>query len=149
MSLSYDVFTGAFLAKVNEYEFMQLEMYDRQQIVDGYLKMAVSEFRKNCKYDLLSTADDVSRVFNVEIDKIDLDELVDIISEGMLMQWMKPFVYRQENLENVLNTADFSDYSPAELLLRIGNAYEGVKKDYVQMIREYSYNHGDLTELHI
>lgn len=149
MSLSYDVFTGAFLAKVNEYEFMQLEMYDRQQIVDGYLKMAVSEFRKNCKYDLLSTADDVSRVFNVEIDKNDLDELVNIISEGMLMQWMKPFVYRQENLENVLNTADFSAYSPAELLLRIGNAYEGVKKDYVQMIREYSYNHGDLTELHI
>lgn len=104
MSLSYDVFTGAFLAKVNEYEFMQLEMYDRQQIVDGYLKMAVSEFRKNCKYDLLSTADDVNRVFNVEIDNSDLDELVDIISEGMLMQWMKPFVYRQENLENVLNT---------------------------------------------
>lgn len=149
MSLSYDVFTGAFLAKVNEYDFMQLEMYDRQNIVDGYLRMAVSEFRKNCKYDLFSTRDDVERVFNVDITDEDLDELVDIISEGMLMQWMKPFVYKQENLENVLNTVDFSTYSPAELLLRVGNAYDGVKKDYIQMIREYSYNHGDLTELHI
>ena len=65
------------------------------------------------------------------------------------MQWMKPFVYKQENLENVLNTVDFSTYSPSELLLRVGNAYDGVKKDYIQMIREYSYNHGDLTELHI
>lgn len=149
MSLSYDVFTGAFLAKVNEYDFMQLEMYDRQNIVDGYLRMAVSEFRKNCKYDLFSTRDDVERVFDVDITDEDLDELVDIISEGMLMQWMKPFVYKQENLENVLNTVDFSTYSPAELLLRVGNAYDGVKKDYIQMIREYSYNHGDLTELHI
>lgn len=149
MSLSYDVFTGAFLAKVNEYDFMKLEMYDRQNIVDGYLRMAVSEFRKNCKYDLFSTRDDVERVFDVDITDEDLDELVDIISEGMLMQWMKPFVYKQENLENVLNTVDFSTYSPAELLLRVGNAYDGVKKDYIQMIREYSYNHGDLTELHI
>ena len=149
MSLSYDVFTGAFLAKVNEYDFMQLEMYDRQNIVDGYLRMAVSEFRKNCKYDLFSTRDDVERVFDVDITDEDLDELVDIISEGMLMQWMKPFVYKQENLENVLNTVDFSTYSPSELLLRVGNAYDGVKKDYIQMIREYSYNHGDLTELHI
>ena len=149
MGLSYDVFTGAFLAKVNEYDFMQMEMFERQEIVDGFLKRAVSEFRKNCKYDLFSTADDVNRVFNVDIASEDIDELVNIISEGMLMQWMKPFVYRQENLSNVLNTVDFTTYSPAELLLRVGNAYEGVKKDYIQMIREYSYNHGKLDELHI
>lgn len=149
MGLSYDVFTGAFLAKVNEYDFMQMEMFERQEIVDGCLKRAVSEFRKNCKYDLFSTADDVNRVFNIDIANEDIDELVNIISEGMLMQWMKPFVYRQENLSNVLNTADFTTYSPAELLLRVGNAYDGVKKDYIQMIREYSYNHGKLDELHI
>lgn len=149
MALQYDVFTGAFLAKVNEYDFVQMEISDRTDIVDGYLKRAVSEFRKNCKYDLFSTADDSAREFNVEVAQSDLDELVDIISEGMLMQWMKPFVYRQENLENVLNTRDFTSYSPAELLLRIGNAYAGVRKDYTQMIREYSYNHGDLTGLHI
>ena len=67
----------------------------------------------------------------------------------MLIQWMKPLVYRQENLENLLNTKDFTVYSPAELLLRIGNAYTKVQKDYLQLIREYSYNHGALTELHI
>lgn len=149
MAISYDVFAGAFLAKVNEYDFVQMEVSDRREVVDGYLRRAVSEFRKNCGYDLLTTQDSTAREFDVDIAQADLDELVDIISEGMLLQWMKPFVYRQENLENVLNTRDFTSYSPAELLMRIGNAYSEVKKDYTQMIREYSFNHGDLTRLHL
>jgi hypothetical protein len=52
-------------------------------------------------------------------------------------------------LQNVLNTRDFIQYSPAELLMRVGNAYTQAKKDYTQMIREYSFNHGDLSDLHL
>lgn len=149
MSLSYDAFTGAFLSKINEFDFIQMSNNVRQEIVDGYLKRAVSEFNKNCVYDLVSNANDTSRIYDVDIASSDVDELINIISEGMLVQWMKPFVYRQESLENVLNTKDFSTYSPAELLLRVRNAYASVQKDYTQMIREYSYNHGKLTELHL
>ncbi len=149
MSLSYDVFTEAFIAKVTEYDFIRLSEDDRQIIIDGYLKRALTAFKKNCLYDLFTTADDDKREFNVDISGDDLDEIVEIVSEGMLIQWMKPLVYRQENLENLLNTKDFTVYSPAELLLRIGNAYTKVQKDYLQLIREYSYNHGALTELHI
>lgn len=149
MSLSYDTFTGAFLSKISEYEFIQLSEIDRSDIVDGYLKRAVSAFRKNCKYDLVANANDTERCFDIDVALNDVDELVEIISEGMLIQWMKPYVYKQENLENVLNTRDFTTYSPAELLLRIGNAYTKAQKDYTQMIREYSYNHGDLKDLHL
>ena len=149
MSLSYDVFTMAFLAKISEFDFINMESESRTDIVDGYMKRAVTAFRKNCKYDLFATANDDDREFDIDIANSDLDELVDIISEGMLVQWMKPYVYRQENLEQVLNTRDFTAYSPAELLLRIGNAYAKAQKDYTQMIREYSYNHGDLSDLHL
>ena len=85
----------------------------------------------------------------VDVKEEDEDELIEIISEGMVVQWLKPYVYKQELLENVLNTRDFTLYSPAELLLRVGNAYAKAQKDYTQMIREYSYNHGDLTVLHL
>lgn len=53
--------------------------------------------------------------------------------------------------QHILNnrTKDFTTYSPAELLLRVGNAYSKAQKDYISMIREYSYNHGDLSELHL
>lgn len=149
MSLSYDVFNGAFLSKISEYDFMQMPDMERTQTIDGCLKRAVSAFKKNCLYDMASTANDLEREFDIDVEPEDLDELVDIISEGMVVQWLKPFVYQQENLQNVLNTRDFTTYSPAELLMRIGNAHQQANKNYIQLIREYSFNHGDLTGLHI
>lgn len=149
MSVSYDVFTNAFLSKISEFEFMDMSEKARTETVESYLKRAVSAFRKNCKYDLFTTQDDTTREFAVDIADDDIDEIVDIISEGMVVQWLKPYVYQQELLQNLLNTRDYTMYSPAELLMRVGNAYKQAQKDYTQMIREYSYNHGDLTDLHL
>ncbi len=149
MGVPYDVFAGAFLAKISEYSFLSLTEEDRTAMVDGFMKRALSAFRKNCKYDLFTTGNDTTRTFSVDIPEADLTEIADIVSEGMVSQWLKPYVNKQENLENVLNTKDFTTYSPAELLMRVGNAYAKVQKDYTNMIREYSYNHGDLSDLHL
>lgn len=165
MNIPYDVFTEAFLGKVTEYSFIRLDVYDRNKTIDGYMKRAIAEFRHVCKYDLINTADDNVREFIIKTDmddpdgelqnrldkelEEDLGEIIDIVSEGMLVQWMKPYFYRAENLENVLNTKDFSAYSPAELLYRITNAYNQSKRDFTNMVREYSYNHGDLSDLSI
>lgn len=149
MSVSYDLFAGAFLAKITEYEFIQLPAADRTDIIDGFMKRAISAFKNCCEYDFTSSADDEKREFNIDIDKADFDELVDIISEGMVVQWLKPYLNQQELLENILTTRDYGTYSPAELLKRVGSAYKNAQGDFVQMIREYSYNHGDLTNLHI
>ena len=149
MSIPYDTFYGAFLSKISEFELLGIGDNIRTEIIDGYMKRAISAFKKNCKYDLFTTGDDTAREFVVDVAGDDLDELVEIISEGMVVQWLKPYVYQQELLQNVLNTRDFTQYSPAELLMRVGNAYKEAKSSYTQMIREYSYNHGDLTDLHI
>lgn len=146
MSISYNLFTGAFLGKVTEYDFIRLDDYNRNSIVDGYMKRACAQFNKICKYDLMAY-DDTLREFTIDIPDDEIDEIVDIVSEGMLVQWMKPYFYRADNLENVLNTADFSAYSPAELLYRITSAYKMAKRDFTNMMREYSYNHGDLSDL--
>lgn len=149
MSIPYDIFVGAFLSKITEFDLSELTDSDRDELVDGYMKRAISAFKNNCKYDLTTTGNDYIREFDIDIDPESIDEIVDIVSEGMVVQWLKPYVYKQENLENTLSTRDFSSYSPAELLMRVGNAYEKARKDYTQMIREYSYNHGDLSELHL
>lgn len=148
MGVSYDVFTNAFLSKVTDYNFLSFDRDNRTEIVDGYMKRAFIQFNKICKYDLLSR-DDTLRELTTEISDEDIDEIVDIVSEGMLVQWMKPYVYKAENLENILNTKDFTSYSPAELLLRVSDTYKELKKSFTNMMREYSYNHGDLTDLHI
>ena len=149
MSVPYDKFTEAFLAKITEYDFVNMKDFERNNLIDGYMKRAIAAFRHINPYDLSSTADDNIREFNVDIPAEEIDELVDIISEGMLAQWMKPYTYKQENLEMALNTRDFTTCSPAELLNRISSAYAKVQKDFVSMMREYSYNHGDLTDLYL
>ena len=147
MSVPYDVFSGAFLAKVTEYDFLKMIDRDREDVVYGYMKRAIAEFNKICKYDL-STGDDTLREFNVDIADGDIDEIVNIVSDGMVVQWMRQYLYRADNLENILNTPDFYAYSPAELTYRITNAYQTSRKNFIQDMREYSYNHGDLTTLH-
>lgn len=149
MSVPYDVFAGAFLSKITEFDLLTLAL--RAEVVDGYMHNAMSNsnFKKVCGFNFVTTRDDSKRVFDLEIPADRIDEIVDIVSEGMVVQWLKPYVYKQELLENVLNTKDFSTYSPAELLLRVGNVYAKAQKDYLSMIREYSYNHGDLTDLHL
>lgn len=148
MTVSYDSIIGVFLSKITEFELLNLVEEDRNYILDGYLTRAAASFNKVCEYDL-SLRDEETREFTDDFEESDIDEIADILSEGMLVGWLKPYVYRQELLENVLNTNDFTTYSPAELLLRVGNAYSKAQKDYTQMTREYSFNHGDLTELHL
>lgn len=147
--VSYDVFIEAFLAKITEYDFLSLPEKNRTEIVDGFLKRAVSEFKKNCEYDLFTTANDGIRAYEVDVSNGDLDELVDIVSDGMVAEWMKPFQFNQDLLQNAISTRDYSVYSPSELQMRVGNARKQAHADFIQKIREYSYNHGDLTALHI
>lgn len=149
MGVPYDSFIGAFLSKITDYDLAVIDEQD--EIASDFMKRALasSTFRKVCGYDFVTTANDDTGEFDVDIDEDTLDEIINIVSEGMVVQWLKPYVYKQELLENVMNTRDYTMYSPAELLLRVGNAYSKAQKDYIQMIREYSYNHGDLTDLHI
>ena len=113
------------------------------------MRRACARFNEVCQYDI-GHGDNDSRVFNLDgITDGELDEIVDIVTDGMLEQWFRQHLYKQENLENMLNTSDFTSYSPAELTYRVTNAYKACKKDFTNRIREYSYRHADLTDLHI
>lgn len=150
MVVHYDVFTGAFLSKITEFDLLNVGDQNQRTIVDSYMKRAISTFQHICKCDFITTADDTAREFDVTLtDDDELTELVDIISEGMVVNWLKPYVNRQENLELVMNTRDYTTYSSAELLYRIGEAYKRTNTEFTNMMREYSYNHGDLSVMHL
>ena len=148
MSIPYDSFTGAFLQKITEFELLELSPSVQQSTIDGYMKRSMTAFKKICEYDLLASADDEHRIIDVDTDGEDSEDLTDIISEGMIVQWLKPCVYKQELLETVLNTKDFTTYSPSELLKAVNSTYKSAQHDFTQMMREYSFNCGNLTELH-
>ena len=86
MSVPYDVFTDAFLSKITEYDFVNMRDFERNGLIDGYMKRAIASFRKICKYDLSTTGDDIIREFDVDIPDEDLDEIADIVSETLYIQ---------------------------------------------------------------
>ena len=149
MTVSYDTFVSDFLQKITEYNFLRFDNELREKIVDGYMKHAIQQFSVVCKNVIIGLDDEQRTVEFAGSTETDRDEIVDIITEGMLVQWMKPYMYKQENLENMLNSTDFSSYSPAELLKRVHGVYDMCKKDFTNRIRNYSFDHGDLTDLHI
>ncbi len=149
MTISYDTFTKDFLQKITEYVFLRITEETRQEIIDGYMKHAIQQFSVVNRSVIVDINDEERTIEIVAITSVDVDEFVDIITEGMVVQWMKPYMYKQENLENMLNSTDFSSYSPAELLYRIKSAYEMCRLDFTHRVRKYSYDHGDLTDLHL
>lgn len=149
MSVSYDVFTEAFLDKVREYDLLELKDFERIATVDGYMRRAIAVFRSVCKYDFSTTADGAIREFEVSVPDADIDEIADIISEGMVAQWLKPYINQQDFFEHNLNTKDFTGYSRANLLSKAVEAGKQAQRNFINMIREYSYVHGDLTVLHL
>ena len=94
--------------------------------------------------DINAKADETTDVTNEEKKFVDESQEAEE-DEVDVMNYLTDY----ESLESVLNTKDFTTYSPAELLMRIGNAYAAARKDFTNMMREYSYNHGDLTDLHL
>lgn len=105
MTVSYDWFTDVFLDKITEYDFVYLAEEDRQAIVDGYMKRACSSFSEVCKQDIVN-GDDENRVFTFKDSTTagEIEEIIDIVTDGMLVQWLRPHLLNQENLRNQLNT---------------------------------------------
>lgn len=147
MVVSYDRIFSDFLQKITEYKFLSLPLATRNEIVDGYMRHAINQFSTVCREPIDAFNDDEETI--AMKNDIDEYEFIDIISDGMVFYWFKQFMFAEENLKNQLNTADFSTYSPAELLKQVKLAYDQCKRDFTARLRKYSYDHGDLTELHI
>lgn len=107
MTVSYDKFTAAFLAKITEYDLLDLELEERQALVDGYMKRAAAQFSEYCVYNI-AIGDNETReyTFNGATEN-DVEEIVDIVSDGMVVQWLRQHLYKQENLSITMNTQVF------------------------------------------
>jgi hypothetical protein len=142
MATPYSDVINVFLGKVNDYDLPNFTDTQREEIVTGYLLSACRKFYKICLIDL-TDRDDVAKQFNETLD----DEVTDIVSELMMVEWLKPKVLSSENLKNCLSTKDYSMFSPANLLNSIRETYELCKKDAKSLINNYSFEHADFNEL--
>lgn len=131
-----------FLSKISDYDILEFDIGDREDILERYLISAVSEFKKNCQ-DVDLTYDREIKEFATDLS----DQIMEILTTGMAYYWINPQILNTDNLRNVMNTKDFEMYSPANLLLQLRTLRNDLKKEFTQMIYEYSYLYGKIEGL--
>jgi hypothetical protein len=142
MATPYSDVFNSFLGKITDYDFPKFEELEQEAILYGYMKSACVNFKKVCKIDLYDR-DEILKIFNNSLD----DEIIDIITELMIVEWLKPKVLSTENLKNCLSTKDFSLFSPANLLKEIRETLVTCKDNSKKLINNYSFTHADFTKL--
>ncbi len=142
MATLYKDIYNPFLERISDTDILSFTETDRKSILHGLMVRACTKFERFCTVDL-QDRDDIQEQFNNDLN----DEIIDIITTGMVVEWIKPKYFFNENLQNVLNTKDYNMYSPANLLNQIRETYLEVKKEYENMVNKYSYYYGDIRNL--
>lgn len=141
----YKAFIDTFLDKISDYKLLNYEDYLVDELAVGYMKRVCTKFDKICQADLSQQDDNEYAFLSDEIN----DEIIDIVTDGMVVEWLRQYVNNSDNLENILNTKDFTMYSSKNLLAEVKSLYQDEQKAFTNSMREYSYNHGDLSNLHL
>ena len=140
----YDVVFQDFLEKITTLEFLTFSDDQNDTIIKGLLKRSCISFMHYSYEDL--SRDDSKDCFVNNLS----EEVIDIITDGMVIQWLKPMVYNSENMKNFLDTKDYSlAASPANLIDKILSVYENTSSEYNNKVYEYTYNNGDIGSLYM
>jgi hypothetical protein len=142
MATPYSKIIETFIGKVTDYDLPKFTDLEKEDIITGFMISACTKFAKTCKLDLYDR-DETLKQFNQSLN----DEIIEIIVETMLVEWIKPKVLSSENLKNCLSTKDYSLFSPANLLKELRETLDFLKKESKRLINNYSFAHADLTKL--
>lgn len=142
MATPYSKVRLKFLEKISDFNISEFIDSEKDAIIDGYMISSCSHFDK-CKVDL-SDRDDALEEFNGNL----TDKIIEIIVEGMIVEWLKPKVLHTDNLSNFLNGKDLSLASaPSAILKEVKDTLKMSREEFKRLIKEYSYNSSNLSEL--
>ncbi len=142
MATPYSTIYNSFLDQMSDLDFLSLTNTTKETLMFGYMNRACIQFEEKCKIDL-SDRNDITKQFNNTL----ANEIIDIIVSGMLVEWMKPKYLYNMNMKNVLNTKDYNQYSPANLLKELRETYNNLVRTFESKLNRYSFMYGNIENL--
>ena len=121
-----------FLRKIRDYDLAKLFDFDMEDIMFGYLVAAITKF-KSFKKDIADINIEEQR-FNCSLNITEID----ILANFMVYEWITPYVNDEDLLKNTLNTSDYSNYSPANLLSTMKSRQEEARQTARRLMNTYS-----------
>ena len=135
----YKELIDAFKDSITDPDLLKYTRDIQTDILHAYIKYACGKFKRICKKDLSKRSNEIE-MFEYDLD----DDEISILVNWMIEAWSKPLYHNLENMHNHLNTKDFTQYSPANLLDKVRNVYNDAHKRARSEMIEYSYIHSDL-----
>jgi hypothetical protein len=142
MPTPYSKIRNKFIEKITDYDFSKYTDADKDITIDDYMISACSHFGK-CKVNL-QDRDETLQQFTGDLS----DEDIEIIVDGMIVEWLRPKVLNTDILSNFLNTKELSiAASPASILKEIKDTLQYNRKEFKKSIKEYTHTHSDASKL--
>lgn len=100
-----------------------------------FLSKAKSIHFKNCRTDL-TDVDDTKKQFNQTLS----DEEQWILAMAMRLVWVERQLYKEKQLNDHLETKDYTIHSPGNLLDKLITLKDETKRELKSQINDYSFN---------
>ena len=125
-----------------DHDFLKKDIQTREDILEKYLISAKTDFSRVCKVDL-TDCDLETKQFNSDLD----DEIIEILALGISFYWLSYKALDSKALKNVLNSKEYSYYSPSALLKEVKGLRDTIRGEFQSKMRRYSYNDNELETL--
>ena len=142
MGTRYEEVYERYRGQVRNYEFLDYDAVTREAMQLDLLKMAISDFEDVCKQDLNDREDDLLE-FNITLTNREKD----ILALGMIVHFVRQYVYNTDALQNGLSTKDFTLFSLANLLEKMTTLLTTTERQQMKEINLYSFRNGEISSL--
>lgn len=130
----------AFLRKIDDFKMLEYSDEDIDEDAKGYLTVAVANFEEISGETLEIDTD--GEYFTQELS----NKIIDILALGMVVEWLKPIIYKADAMHNVMNLKDATFFSPAKIMEQKQMIYNTAVSEYDKAVINYTFNHGNMED---
>jgi hypothetical protein len=137
MSTPFEVVYDVFLSQISDIDLLMNDADN--ELKYRYLLNSIPRFNQ-CKFDL-------SKRTNLEFTESLGDIELLILGNLMVVEYLNPKIVSLKNLQQIMNSRDFSMTSQASHLKQLSDVRNTWKIECDKLMTDYSYNKSDLSRL--
>lgn len=142
-SLSYEDIFNNFLGNVTDYDFINQSESDVFVFMTEYLRKTLSQAYVRHIFSSIELDDEIQmmsfQLVNPIDDESDKDFVINILSKGMVVEWLKPQVRNKMNVAQMFAGKEQKFFSQAQHLSELRNLLEDTRLEIRKDIRDYGY----------
>lgn len=147
-SIKYTDIFSLFLGEVTDYKMYGLDVSDAYALMSEYLQKAIRDPYVRNIFSLVNADNEVQTLsFELRVSSDDDEDFVkSVVSEAMVIHWLKPRLYSITNTEQFFGGKEQKFYAQANHISQLKSMLEDHKTHVRKIIRDRGYLLNDYLE---